>query len=914
MPCRRLEIVALALALALLATCSGDVTTELASLCPDLSPLMQKALIGDDHAFDLLIQQVGSQPVLSAWWTIVATLDRTGNPTDYENTREQITPYLGRIAREMVARYDCTYWTRERARIGSTDFSSWRERRRVAREMTVAAADGTLTPAERAARIVALLDEADASGDRRLSGRIRVVLADAYARANMNEESLRSRVQAFQRYQHLGLHIEACQEAGAIGGQYEVMGMPDSTARYYDFARTTAAAHDLPYHSARISTFYAHHFRRVGRIALAHQLYTDALDAYLPYEFAPGELRFVLSAARFYRSLGTLGISERLLERARVLLDAEAQAGGSLDPAVVADYESARGLHLLRNGRIEEASALLQRAMDGYQGTVRIAHPAQLLSQWAAGLLDAGQFDQARVVIDRGVRLCQDPTLASMRPGFYLQRADALLGLDRLEDAQLSLAAFDSSAAAYSTRAREEWIRRDVIHTRLVLAARGRRAALGELGASLQRMQRSVGALDAESPTVLWLSQRHDLRNLMRELAGNDIDLAYGAELAWRGIASGRRAATEESDPATEWRRRSRDARSRLAGDVLHCLYAVAADSAWRYDASPDGVTRTRLSIAPDTLTALASEAWQAMRNPPAGSGEIGAALERRLERLARELLPARILGTDAAAPTAITTLLVTADGALGSIPFSTFDTDEGDAYHPLIETLDVAYVRAMNHPATDPSPPRSLVVSTPEVSAPTARRMGLRATLDDAVAEAAEAARVLPSARRLHGPDATRRAVIDAWEDAAYLYVAAHVLRDADAPFLTLLPLASSPTSANPRDEFLDTGDILAADLSKCRVVVLSGCSTGAPYIARDGTGPSLGDAFLDAGAGAAVQTFWDVEDGLARESMSVFLSYWQGDGHAPVEALGEMRRERRNARAHPGYWAAYSVTLGRL
>ncbi len=911
MPRRRHKIVALALVLTASAACSGDVTEELASLCPGLPPAVVETLSGENDSFDALIRQAGSQPVLRAWWSLVATLDRHESARDFANARRQILPYLDRIATEMESRYRCDYWSRELERLSGAEFSSWRAGRRVASEMNAIASDEERTPAERAAGIVALVEKADASGDPRLSGRIRAVLADTYARADMDEASLRARVEAFNHYRRAGLHVETCQEGGAIGGQYEVLGLPDSTAHYYDIAKATAASHDLPYHSARISTFYAHHFRRTGRIALAHQLYTDALDAYAPYESATGELRFVLSAARFYRSLGTLGISERLLERARVLLDAEAHSGAALDRAVVADYQSARGLHLLRVGRVEDATSLLQLAVDGYQGTDKIQHPAQLFEQWADGLLAAGQFDNARDVIDRGARLCEDPTLASMRPSFYLQRADALLKLGRVEEARESLARFDSTAAAYSTRAREEGILRDVIRTRLVLAASGREAALDELGASLERMRQSVGRLDVETPTYLWLSQRHDLRDLMRELAGDDVELAYGAELAWRDIASGRRPASDASGLAAQWRRRSREARSRLADDALHCLYVTSEQAVWRYDASRGGVRRTQLAIAPDTLATLANETWQSMRRPPTQPGSVGVALERRLERLAREVLPEQCLD---AGTHDLATLLVTADGALSSIPFSAFDTNEGSAYNPLVATLDIAYVRGMSKPAANTPPDRSLVVSTPKLSPGTARRMGLRATLDEAMAEAAEAARVLPGAQQLQGADATRRAVIGEWENHAYLYVAAHVLRDPDAPFLTLLPLAPPAGSVNPRDEFIDVGDILSADLANCRVVVLSGCSTGAPYVARGGTGPSLGDAFLDAGAGAAVQTFWDVEDGIARESMSAFLRHWRGAGRTPTDALSETHRERSHAGAHPYHWAAYSVTLGRL
>ena len=46
------------------------------------------------------------------------------------------------------------------------------------------------------------------------------------------------------------------------------------------------------------------------------------------------------------------------------------------------------------------------------------------------------------------------------------------------------------------------------------------------------------------------------------------------------------------------------------------------------------------------------------------------------------------------------------------------------------------------------------------------------------------------------------------------------------------------------------------------CRLAVLSGCGSGAPFADGVITAPSLGDAFLDAGADASMQTFWRIRD----------------------------------------------------
>jgi len=100
-------------------------------------------------------------------------------------------------------------------------------------------------------------------------------------------------------------------------------------------------------------------------------------------------------------------------------------------------------------------------------------------------------------------------------------------------------------------------------------------------------------------------------------------------------------------------------------------------------------------------------------------------------------------------------------------------------------------------------------------------------------------------------------------------------------------------------------------ADLSGCALVVLSGCSSGAPYSDLERWGPSLGDAFLDAGAHAVIQTFWPVEDLQSRRAMSRWAEAWAAGG-TPVQALCDIRRarlERGGAAGDPHFWAAYAI-----
>ena len=98
--------------------------------------------------------------------------------------------------------------------------------------------------------------------------------------------------------------------------------------------------------------------------------------------------------------------------------------------------------------------------------------------------------------------------------------------------------------------------------------------------------------------------------------------------------------------------------------------------------------------------------------------------------------------------------------------------------------------------------------------------------------------------------------------------------------------------------------------------LVVLSGCSSGAPYLTARRAAACLGDAFLDAGAGAVVQTFWDVGDVQARELMTAFVGALS-QNPSKIRTLNNVRRAAlmgpRGVR-HPFSWAAFSIQLGRV
>jgi CHAT domain-containing protein len=163
----------------------------------------------------------------------------------------------------------------------------------------------------------------------------------------------------------------------------------------------------------------------------------------------------------------------------------------------------------------------------------------------------------------------------------------------------------------------------------------------------------------------------------------------------------------------------------------------------------------------------------------------------------------------------------------------------------------------------------------------------------------------------------ATRQRLLGVWQQAGSLYFATHALQHPEIPYLQSIPLASDGPST-PGGDVLGVTDIRHADLSGCRLVVLSACQSGARYLAGQAQGSSLADAFLDAGAAVVVYTLWPVRDEAARRVMDEFAAAWSANAENAVAAL--------NAALHtcaaqmdstgaddprPLEWAAYGVQV---
>ena len=750
---------------------------------------------------------------------------------------------------------------------------------------------------------------------------------------------------AYVEFATLGNHYMTCQALGNIGADFEKKGNLDSMVVCYEEALRIANRCRIGDQAARILTFYAAHYGRQGRIDLERLLLLRAVDVARDYNSGYREIRYIYEAMRFHADLGCWDVVEDLLARAQGVK----RRGMGKDLRIFeinflrTDITEAR--LRMAYGDVTGADRILDRVL-GRLEQLKLPHPYRVEDDIicfyrAKGYLHNNRAEAALAAAGEALSRPPEESAPDWSARLALVKAQAALELQDVETAEEALAEFDRFSVGLDQSLRRELTDRDALGGRILLKKGETHEALAALAAGIARLERTAATIDASVESYLWLSGCDGLRSLMHELVSNDPLSGYGAEMLWRNLygtlgTEDRRDAqhgTARSDDGlnTQFSARSNDefirgiraradrALTRLATlDGVHCVYVVVGGEVWRWTASPRGVRRDVLSVSAEELGGWVNRAVQMMADHPRDRDTPpGSELHRLQRKLALALLPPGLLGEPGDSGGDPAVVYITTDRFLGQIPFGAFDVGQHDSYEPLLSRIDVAYLRCLHD-----IPPRSaagsgIILVNSDAMTRHHNRLVTSPQLREVEPEANAVYRLNPDAVYLSGIAANKRQLTSHWESAPYIYMATHTVWDPELPYLAMIPLVVSPKEPAPDAGFLDISDIRGADLGGCDIVVLSGCSSGVPYVEHHTAGPSLGDAFLDAGTGAVVHTFWNVTDRDARRIGTGFIGAWEKDGASMVQALCEARRnEMRGPRGirHPSCWASYAIKLSRF
>ncbi len=140
-------------------------------------------------------------------------------------------------------------------------------------------------------------------------------------------------------------------------------------------------------------------------------------------------------------------------------------------------------------------------------------------------------------------------------------------------------------------------------------------------------------------------------------------------------------------------------------------------------------------------------------------------------------------------------------------------------------------------------------------------------------------------------------------------IHLAAHGVIDDENWWRSALLLEPGP--GGREDGFLTALEIPELELA-ARLVVLSGCGTGAGRLFKGAGIKGLSGAFLRAGAERVLVSLWNVDDRATAEFMGEFYGRL-AEGDAPSRALARAKRGMIDAGyRNPFYWAPF-VLIGR-
>jgi|GEM_PF-4546020 len=758
-----------------------------------------------------------------------------------------------------------------------------------------------------------------------------VLLADiGQLEADMDQDVLAyaSFQEALKLCEQVGHEGMVCQILGVLSSLARDMGDDDASDEFLDRQLVLAKKCRMAHHAGRVEEFRGTLAAREGRLGSAYLHFREARDLCRRFKGGDAEVRYINNLIVFYKKLGCWKMVRGLLDQV-----GELKLGTSFPDwdNTLSTLTIAKAEALFEEGDIEGSLAL---SADGLAGLS--PRPYSEVYAWAVYyhaklLLKASRLDEALSVIDRGIEHSVENNVPGPERALRLAMVETMEKQGRVQGAwnQLQRVRWDISNSS-------ELIP-DNVRDEALLGVRLSRVRFGDgpqlaqaIVGAFQLLQRRISVGQPSAHTYLELQSFDEFRWIVHELLADDPLLGYEFDMAWRGLSEvGTRgvglapgARFDDAKAAVRGWIASRDAwvpEEEYLSEVTHLVFVVSNSEIIRWRRTGSRVGRTVLAWDPGAMRETVAAVLAEISQPPASrDGVLSVATQDGLGLLGRMLIPGDILDEWAFPGRKGKTdlLWVSADDALTQIPFSTFDLDPSAGYRPLLESTDIGYLRFFDPHGYLGREPKtgSLVVGDPKVAPDLKRRLGGVAPLPGAREEAIAVAEVWKDSKLLLGGEASKLNIMKHLGSACRVYVAAHHIGDSATPYIRFIPLAAGDDVSDLAGAVLEAADFLPVDLHGCELVVLSGCSSGAPYVDGSSVAPGFGEGFLDAGCAKTVQTLWRVEDQVAPEFLkSVLWPLPGGSGSSQlVRALGDSRRMifgKVGEKGHPFYWATFQM-----
>jgi CHAT domain-containing protein/tetratricopeptide (TPR) repeat protein len=344
------------------------------------------------------------------------------------------------------------------------------------------------------------------------------------------------------------------------------------------------------------------------------------------------------------------------------------------------------------------------------------------------------------------------------------------------------------------------------------------------------------------------------------------------------------------------------DVRAALASDEALLEYLVGDSTSVVFIVTRDSVATLDLNVSRATLASLVDFVRGTLAKP--ADSATRAAWRAPMRRLFQHLFaPVQATGVLAGK----TRLLIAPHAELHYVPFAAL-LEPGPRGQPLIERYVVAYVPSasvwLRLRARSTSKDASGVLAlAPHVRA-----------LPGSRDEVAAIARILGDRTRvLAGSQASERAFRTLAPEHDVVHLATYGVLNKHNPLFSFVELGAG----GGEDGRLEVHEVFGLSL-RARLLVLSACQTGVAAGALTDVPPGddwvgLVQGFLFAGASNVVATLWPVEDlATARFMESFYRELAAGRTEADALAQAQRTAARDTRRAHPFFWAGFSVVRG--
>lgn len=902
---RRPPIVAMlpvALLLLLLPAVDSPPIPDVLRAVPDLPrDLLQHLTYDTDAQLRSYAKRTGTQDLRAA----IGLLESAGHKSSkdaHERTYLQVRATWRRAAWALADVFGLDFYARELGHLDSLSSSERWQWSQAGWEAEALVWQEPKADTTQPRRILELMKWAEGHGHWRLLARIHMRLGHGHWIPSTWRERRGHLLEAIRIRRESGDHLLYCNDLGIYVFRDTTL---SNSARFalLDSGLTVARRHGLVDQESRLLEFQASVARAEGRLVTERRLRIEAVEAWNGIEGSGQRARALFSLIQFFAALDCWDEVSVLVQRAEPYLVKLQSVGrhSEFDLARV-NLGCLRAQRLLEEGRPNEAWQVLSDFDPAALRDSLVVPLPLLYCVLGQAAVAMGRDRQARSLLEKDIEICRNRLDFETLAQSHLMLARGLLRDGEAESAVKLLDEFDRSPEAAALRpatrvallaglARAEARAGDRARARSTLAR-----ALDTLWAAAHRNQ--VG-----SEVYLALGEPPELREALHGLIATTPAQGYGAELALRGWAKAL-GGMARGERVPRWRPEAIAHLPRLGAGEAHILFAFVDERLLRWTATPSGVSLDTLPGGPLIWRQRMRELGEALSDRPDSASRHDRA-RVMLGTLAMELLPELVRRGEG-----IRRLYFSPAGPLAALPFEALDLGSGGTYRPLASVLEVAIVRGLG---VERVPAREVaVLAAPALSMAQRRQFPSLLELDESNLESVDVKELWPSARVLTGESATKSAVLESWRDAGLIHIAAHLVRLVEIPYYDFIPLAPEPVQ--PGDATLELADVRRHDLSRCELVVLSTCASGQPYVAHRRVGPSMADAFLDAGAHSVLRTMRPVSDVEARRFVAAFLHEWRANGHDAVAAAHVTRRRLFTDGAlatSPATWMAWSVAV---